>query len=106
MSYFTSGTVLNPYNGMNRSPRPVPGAESHLLCQCHGEWWQSDLGVTSREAVAAWPHRKLKAAAMYHPVKKCCEILTTGMALPEILLQVISHILDIAFLYLPVTIKE
>lgn len=32
--------------------------------------------------------------------------LTSGMALPEILLQVISHILDIAFLYLHVTIKE
>lgn len=85
MSYSTSGTVLNPYKGMNRSPRPVPGAESHLLCQGHGEWWQSGLGVMSREAVAAWPHRKLRAAAMHHP-EKCFEILTTGMALPEILL--------------------
>lgn len=44
VSYSTSGTVLNPYKGMNCSPRPVPGAESHLLCQGHGEWWQSGLG--------------------------------------------------------------
>lgn len=42
-----------------------------------------------REAVAAWPHRKLKAATIYHTVKKCFNILTIDMVLQEIFLYFI-----------------